>query len=53
MEKYHHGKPPIMIMVYKDHMKQSSFDDYNYDNETSYDGDNISNIVKRAKGYIQ
>lgn len=53
MEKYHHGKPPIMIMVHKDHMKQSAPDAYNYDNETSYDGDNISNIVKRAKGYIQ
>lgn len=52
MEKYNKGKPPVLIMVPQDHMKNQIITPYDYTNETNYDGDNITNIIKRSKGIL-
>lgn len=52
MEKFHQGRPPILIMVPKEHMKEPIDEPYDYSNETNYDGDNITNIIKRSKGLL-
>lgn len=50
MEKYNNGRPPVLIMMYREHMKNPINEPYNYNNETSYDGDNIKNIIQHVKG---
>lgn len=50
MEKFHQGRPPILIMVPKEHMKHPTDDQYDFSNETNYEGNNIYDIIKRSKG---